>query len=130
MPPKGSTKDKPPSTPQQPANVGLEITRKIGERERTQIIDAPVIVKENAGHTGTGKIMEIRPTPVTQKVLQPFLNKEEAEQLGLQKWHLYAYKITDNEGVTHKKQTVWTCVVNERRFFIPQEIYADLPKLN
>ena len=106
--------------------IDLNTTRTIGVREHSTVIDAPVIVKDNAGHTGTGKIMEIRQTVKNENLAQPFLTEAEAKQLGVQRWHPYKYKIVDMNKVKHEPESLMCCIVNERRFFISKQIYNNI----
>jgi hypothetical protein len=98
----------------------------VGVRPHSRVEDAPVVINENAGPSGTGKIMEIRQTVKTENLAQPFLNKEEAEALGVCKWKLFSRTV---KGLDNKKiapNRLFTTIVNGRRFLITRGVHESI----
>lgn len=114
--------------PQKTADLVVDpkIVDGLGVKEHTKIEDAPVVVSEGAGASGTGKIVEIRQTVKRMNLPQPFITLEEAKELGKQSWKVYATKAVDKDGKLHKAKSLYTAIVHGRRFLITKDIHAKL----
>jgi hypothetical protein len=105
-----ATPTKAASTPR--ITVGFEtIANEVGIRDAEILRESPSEVRKE----GTTSIMELGERRTVERVAQPLLTQKEVERLGICEWHRLK-----------QDKTLFTTVVNGRRFLLSQSDFAQL----